>query len=519
VLVRLAPVRVLFTAWYKLSLKCLPLLARGAKTRQVKTIFTRHQNWIVGISDIDLIILYNSLDPENDRILFVAFWRRYLVLRLFFPMLCWISEIRWIALECLPRHPHHLQSEVHLLSNPEQWCAVYSRPEDDPAEIPVFNPPLNAPFPLTLFLDFNLYGYLQRQLFSSGNQPGLRIERMAKCAIKITQHLHFLETGEYRTVQYLQRRLEEENASEPWQSYRQMLRGLLTEENTQQDRDKAIAYAVFNLIVELSRVHQACVESEAPAVEPLNVTPGQWSGTGLDQYLQHAEQQLGNSLSLVAFNSPYNQKATRLFLVIKPGTRFEEFYEFVRFSRKYKDTFSAEKVILNATTPVLLTSQYCGLWGHFALEPYILLSQGVYAPRGGIRLKLPEEAWTLQKIRESVAFFEEYYLPFMMSPRAKGEGMDFCKIYERTETEMLFHYFCYLKDRDGYLELMQKSGGCGDDVIAYGCARYANEIGIQDWHPYRYVDAYPYLKAMIRKVDEMALKKLECTLSTPQFSS
>jgi hypothetical protein len=178
----------------------------------------------------------------------------------------------------------------------------------------------------------------------------------------------------------------------------------------------------------------------------------------------------------------------------------------------------AEKVFLNTTTPVLLTSQFYTQWGHVALEAHILQAQSVFAPRGGLRLLLPNAQWTLQKIRESVAVFEEFYLPFLTSPLARGEGLDFCKIYERAETEMLFHYYCYLKNPLEYLDLLQRSDGDTDEVIAYGCAKYGNEIGIQAWHPIRFIDSYPYLKSMIRRVDEMALQQLENPASNARSS-
>jgi hypothetical protein len=104
--------------------------------------------------------------------------------------------------------------------------------------------------------------------------------------------------------------------------------------------------------------------------------------------------------------------------------------------------------------------------------------------------------------------FEEFYLPFLMSPLAKGEGMDFCKIYERAETEILFHYFGYVRSRDEYLDLLQRSGGDADEVIAWACANYGNEIGIRSWHPLRFIDSYPCLKSMIRQVDQLAWEKL-----------
>jgi hypothetical protein len=97
--------------------------------------------------------------------------------------------------------------------------------------------------------------------------------------------------------------------------------------------------------------------------------------------------------------------------------------------------------------------------------------------------------------------------------------MDFCKLYERAETEMLFHYYSYLKDRDGYLDLLQHSGGDVDEVIAWACAQYGSEIGIQNWHPIRFIDSYPCLKSMIRQVDQMALSRLEQLTSNARSCS
>lgn len=518
-LVRFAPVNAAFSAWYKLSLRGLASIVGGEKTSPITAIYTRHQNWILGISDIDLIILYDDHDPARDKALFVAFWRRYLALRLLFPMLCGVSEIRWISLSRLSRHPLHDQSETHLLLNPEQWSCIFNRAGTTAPPFPVFNPPQQSHLPFTMFLEFNLYGYIQRQLFSGEDQPRLRLDRMAKCAVKILQHLHYLQTGQYVESRQFLANLLDGAAGQPWQLYAGMTSGLLSFEAEREIRDRDIARSVYTILTTLSQAHEAITDSELPGYEPAHAIPGEWQGTGLGGFLEDVEKQFAGRVTLVSFKSPYKQYNTRLFFVISPRTNFEDFYGFVTFSRNYHQMFLAEKVQLNATTPVLLTSQYYGLWGHVALEGHMLQAQEVYAPRGGLRLMLPREEWTLQKIRESVAVFEEFYLPFMMSPLAKGEGMDFCKIYERAETEILFHYYCYLKDKEGYLELIQHSGGSADEVIAYGCANYGNEIGIQSWHPIRFIDSYPYLKKMIRLVDDLALKQLESVRSETQYST
>lgn len=508
-LVRFAPVRWVLAGWYRLSLKALALIVRGNDTTNIKAIFNRHQNWILGISDIDLIIFYHDPDPVQDRALFVAFWRRYRALRLVFPMLCGVSEVRWIPMQRLAKHPLHSQSEVHLLLNPELWNCVFSQAQENTMPVPVFDPPLEPRPPFTMFLDFNLYGYLQKQLFSNEEQPALRVDRMAKCAVKVTQHLHFLQTSEYISVPQLQEKLADPTGEQPWQGYRDMLSGLLAPGDEENSRDIEIARAIFTALLELSRAHESLLSSETPELEPVHQEAGDIRGSGLVGFLRDVDNQFANRLTLIAYKSPYKQYHRRLFLVVMPETSFEDFYAFTRLARDYHETLQQEKVILNVTTPVLLTSQFYGLWGHVALEAQFLLTQEVYAPRGGLKLRLPEEKWTLQKIRESVAVFEEFYLPFIMSPLARGSGMDFCKIYERAETEMLFHYYGYLKDREAYLELMRQTGGSVDEIITWACARFGNEIGIQDWHPFQFIDSYPCLKKMIRQIDQMALQQLE----------
>jgi hypothetical protein len=505
-IVRFAPARSLLAAWYRLALTGLALIVKGKRTAGVAAIYIRHQNWILGISDIDLIILFDDPDPVTDRDLFVSFWRRYRALRLLFPMLCGISEIRWIPRARLPRHPLHRQPEVRLLLNPEQWRCVFSRADSAPVRVPVFDPPAGSHFPLTMFLEFNLYGYLQRQLFSAGEQPALRIERMAKCAAKILQHIHYLQTDQYLPVQAVQDRLRQ-SPEEAWRRYGEMLEGLRPGA-AHAGQDEEVARAIHALILELSRVHETLLTAAAPASAPAHGRPAEWAGTALDRFLRDAEERFGNRITLAGFSSPYKRYHTKLFLLLKPETSFEDFFGFVVFARDHHAQLRAEKVFLNATTPTLLTSQFYGQWGHVALEAHILSAQGVYAPHGGIRLLPPREEWALQKIRESLAVFEEFYLPFLMSPLAKGEGMDFCKIYERAETEMLFHYFGYVRSRDEYLDLLQRSGGDADEVIAWACANYGNEIGIRNWRPLRFIDSYPYLKSMIRQVDQLALEKL-----------
>jgi hypothetical protein len=517
--VRFAPVKAALAAWYRLSLLGLALIVKSAPTGQIKAIYTRHQNWILGISDVDLIIFYNDRDPARDRRLYTCFWRRYIALRRLFPMLCGVSEIRWIPLARLHEHPLHFQSETHLLITPEQWNCVFRRAGETGLASSVFNPPQKRHLPFTMFLEFNLYGYIQHQLFSNEHQPKLRFERMAKCAVKILQHFHYLQTGQYVNARLFQQNLHDPEAGQPWQHYADMMRGLLASGLDRVAADRELARSIFTIVAGLSRAHESLMDGEPPGADPVHAMPGEWQGSGLGKFLGDAEQRFAGTLTLVAFQSPYKQYHTRLFLAISPEMSFEDFYSFVLFARQYHEVFLEERVLLSATTPVLLTSQFYSLWGHVALEGHMLQAQEVYAPRGGLRFLPPKEEWTLQKIRESVAVFEEFYLPFMMSPLAKGDGMDFCKIYERAETEMLFHYYCYLKDKDGYLDLIQRCGNSADEVIAYGCAHYGNEIGIQNWHPTRFIDSYPYLKTMIRRVDEMALKRLELASYEIQYST
>jgi len=512
-------VKAILGTWYRLSLKGLSLIVRGDKAAAIKTIYSRHQNWILGISDIDLIILYDDSETLSDTAFFVSFWRRYIALRFLFPMLCGVSEIRWIPLARLSGHPLHVQSEAHLLINPEQWECVFCREWEAAVPSPVFDPPGRSHRPFTMFLEFNLYGYLQRQLFSDERQPELRIDRMAKCAVKILQHMHYVQTGQYVDTRQFQKKLQDEKAGQPWRDYAAMTRGLLSGEAVGEDRDREIVRSILAIVSGLSRVHESILDTDHAGSKPLHALPGEWQGTGLGLFLADVQREFADRFTLVAFKSPYKQYHTKLFLVISPDMAFEDFYCFVMFARKYRRVFLEEKVHLNATTAILLTSQFYSLWGHVALEGHILGAQEIYAPRGGLTLVPPKEEWTLQKIRESVAVFEEFYLPFTTSPLAKGEGMDFCKIYERAETEILFHYYCYLKDRADYLDLIRHSGGSADEVIAYGCARYGNEIGIQNWHPTHFIDSYPYLKKMIRQVDEMALKRLESTTSEIQYST
>jgi hypothetical protein len=58
-----------------------------------------------------------------------------------------------------------------------------------------------------------------------------------------------------------------------------------------------------------------------------------------------------------------------------------------------------------------------------------------------------------------------------------------------------------------------------DEIITWACARFGNEIGIQDWHPFRFIDSYPCLKKMIRQIDEMALRQLESGTSDTRYST
>jgi hypothetical protein len=433
-------------------------------------------------------------------------------------MLCEVPEIRWIPIKQLECHPLHHQSEAHLLLNPEQWICVFARTPGDLVEVPVFNPSMKEIFPLTMFLEFNLYGYLQRHMFASENRPSLLLQRMGKCSLKIIQHIHFLETGNYESVQALKDRLEANGHVEPSNRYALMIGGFFSTQPDKSRQDRAVIEAIYQVILELDRVHSEKMNLVDDCINAAHHWPDEWTGTPLGDFLKLVAVRFGGTIRLAGFKSPYKQYHTKLFFIIDPETSIEQFHDFVVFARPYYEGLVQQKVFLNATTRALLTSQFYSLWSHVALEGHILLAQSVYAPQGGLSIKIPEEQWTLQKIRESVSVFEEFYLPLITSPQAKGHGMDFCKIYERAETEMLFHYYCYLKDRDDYLAFMEKHAGSIDDVIAHGCAKYGNEIGIQNWHPFKFIDSYPFLKRMIRQIDDMALGKLENQTSAKKFS-
>lgn len=160
------------------------------------------------------------------------------------------------------------------------------------------------------------------------------------------------------------------------------------------------------------------------------------------------------------------------------------------------------------STESLLTSQFYTLWGPHALEAYILSAKGYHGRGGNLSIKIPPERWSVHQIRNSASIFEEYYLPLLHSPIAKGSGADFFKIYERSETETLLLYFYFLKDRESFIRDINDVKGDINEMLCIVTSKYSVELGTEAWRPYSYSSAYPYIAKLIRLVDTMAASEL-----------
>lgn len=499
----------LLEGYYALAVQSLAGLLKKQKFDQILNVYVRHRDWILGVSDIDLVFIIKPLTPDQDIAFFKKLWKSYIPLRILFPVLCDIDEIRFINAEQIDRHPLRMNKEASLLLAPQKWACIYSKDASrDPVAFPITDK-TDSSVPHTRFLYFNLYSYWQWVILSGGRISELRFFRLRKCTMKILQHLFYLNEKTCFDIKELTQRLsggEGAQGSAEVLKAKEIFRHLEEVPRNSSDRRSSMTCAFRKLILYVQQVHCKHYDLNTDLRSASHSQDKTWLGQTLGDFIDRGEELFGDQFQVVALRPIYEIKL-RAFLLIDEKITQKQFDELLRFVSRYHQKLFQSKVQLFVATDKILTSQFYALWSPHALEAYLLLARDSFNPRGLLKIKVPPENWTLWKIRNSVSIFGEYYLPLLTSPRAKGDGGDFCKIYERTDIEMLFHYFYYLKDREAYLRDLAATKGDSNEILCITASKYANEIGMADWHPDKYADAYPYIKRMISLVDQMAYVK------------
>ncbi|MFA5157222.1 MAG: hypothetical protein WC532_07570 [Candidatus Omnitrophota bacterium] len=500
----------LFAAYYRLAVKSLALALKMHNFKQIVKVYLRHRDWILGVSDIDLIFIMKSLEPAEDASSFKKLWKTYIFLRKLFPMLCDTEEIRFIPEEQIREHPLRVNGETALLLSPHKWECIYSKKGSiSPASFSLSHPEKPA-IPHTRFLHFNFYGYMQRMILSGQDIPALKFCRLRKNMMKILQHLFYLKNSKAIGMDELTKQLsgQEKTCKDADEIAARDIFKLLEEVPAgAAARRNALLYAFRKLILFIQDVHDRHYDLGSGTHPAPHTHDGSWMGKPLKDFIEEGNRLFGERFRVNAIK-PISELTQRAFLSIDENTDRDLFEKLILFSSRHYQMLLRSGTSLYVVTDKILTSQFYALWSPHALEAHILLARDSFNPGQMLKIKLPPEEWTLRKIRNSLAIFEEYYLPLLASPYAGGNGIDFCKIYERPEVEMLFHYFYYLKDRDVYFRDLKQAKGDSAEILCLTAAKYADEIGLNQWHPYEYVTAYPYLKKMIRLVDRMTCERI-----------
>ena len=480
-----------FGRYYHAAICSLRFVLKQQRSQEILTVYLRHEEWILGASDIDLVFIIRSSDHDKDIVFFKKLWKTYFVLRLFYPILCKFEEIRFISQELLQKHPLKENAESYLLLAPHKWRRIYSNNDDDSARKEFLSKgPIKASLPLTRFLHFNFYSYIQWVILSDQRISKLKFLRLRKNMMKIRQHLSYVK---------------EEKTNEGLLLSNELIStGIPAKEILRQD---VIISEFRELILDLHRTHAERYDLSNELYTVPHANDDSWMTSAVKVFIRQGNELFGDRFQLVMIR-PICDFTVKSFLFIDESFGKDLFNDLIDLSRQHNLELFKSSLRLYFVTDKILTSQYYTLWSPFALEAHILLARGAYNPKGSFKIKLPSNEWTLWKIRNSISIFEEYYLPFLTSPNARGKGINYCKLYERPEVEILFQYFYYLKDRDSYFDDLKKAKGDLNEMLCLIASKYANEIGIQDWFPRTYDSAYPYIKRMVRLIDQMAYDQI-----------
>lgn len=499
--------------YYMLATSTLSLCLKYTCPSEVESVYARPYSYTTTLNSIGLIVFINTNTAEDDINFFRKFRGFYITLRIFFPVFCKLPEvyklpeIRFIPVERIHTHPLKQNFETHLLFDPERWNCIYSNNSKKDSLYFMLPAKREKASPHTIFLELFLYSLLQRELVSLSPLPNLTLIKLRKSTLKILQYIYYQKTGSYISIEELVKKIYTNSS------------GLITKGQKIYDylfgslgflykRFGCLAHVSREILLMLDEIHLKNYDLVNDSKAVTHTPSPYWMNSVLEKYINEGKRLLGEDLKLVIFQSPLYFEKILVFQLIDVNTKEDMIEDWIRFTRRYRRRFRNANISLFISTEALLTSQFYTLWSYVALEAYLIPSQYVYTPEGRFKVKEPPEEWTLYKIRESISTFEEYDLSYIISSDGNSAGLDFCNIYRVPMTKMLFHYYYYLKDKEAYLQDVRNFHADPSDILCAVCARYGDEIGIADWHPTRHQDFYPYMKKIIRLIDEMALDRL-----------
>lgn len=491
------PVQFFLKSYYDLAAQCLIWSLKLMKFDGLSRVYLRHNRWILPVSDMDLVCVMESHGSKKEMVFLRKFWRLYRCLRTFFPMLCTLDEIRFIRTERLSGHPLSVPTGALTLFTPDEWICLYSK------EVTSSRVPPSMMRAAESTRHWNMYGKLQWPLLAGQIITELKFRRLRGIILKILQHLRYLENEEMISIPLLEERLRRQENSMASDIYRKIK--IIPSGETM--RSAALSEALRQLLLLMDRVHAERFDLAYTLTPAPHSDDDQWLGKPLKKFIRTGKELFGDKFKIAALR-PIGEHKARVFLMIDDSCDPQCFMDLIEFVNQHNQKLFESRIRLMIVTEKIAASQFFGLWSPYALEAHILMARESYNPYGILKIRKPSHEWVVWKIRNSASIFEEYYLPHLMSPLAKGAGMDFCKIYERFEIEMLFHYFYYLKDRESYENDLARTNGDSAEIMAIAASKYARELGIHEWHPYNYASAYPYVQKLIRLVDQMAVQEL-----------
>ncbi len=482
----------LLRAYYQLATHCLASALKVAKFDSLIKIYLRHNRWILPISDIDLVCLIKRGEPRDDMVFFRKFWKLYGFLRVFFPMLCTSDEIRFIHDEQIHKHPLRTKTDALALFTPDQWLCLYSKKGSGDG-IPVW-----IMYAAESTRHWNMYCKLQWPLIAGQIITELKFRRLSGIMLKLTQHLYFLKENKAIDIPSL--------GKLPFANDFYLQTHTIPSNPLR--RRSILLHSFQKLIFLMDRIHSERFDLSYGLIPVRHSSDDHWLGSPLKDFIREGKSIFGGQFQ-IAVLKPLGEYNARAFLLLKESWSPAIIQKLMTFANQHNQKLFESRVRLMFGTESIIASQFYALWSPHALEAHILLVRESYNPDGHLKIKLPPHEWVVWKIRNSVSIFEEYNLPFLISSQAKGAGIDFCKIYERFEVEVLFHYFSYLRNRETYENDLMRTNGDSLEMMAITASRYGNEMGTGDWRPYSYASAYPYVRQMIRLVDTMARRETE----------
>jgi len=504
------PFNTLLAVYYRLAIKSLAFVLKKHDFKQIIRVYLRHSNWILGASDIDLIVIMDSSGWIADADFFKKLWKSYGFLRKLFPVLCGTEEIKFIPEEQIKEHPLRTNGEALLLLSPHKWKCIYSRKCANAPLSFTISRTEKPTLPHTRFLHFNFYGYIQQVILSGEDISELKFCRLRKNIMKIIQHLLYLKGGDILEADELTILLSdpERSAKDTDEATVGNIFKLLEKipENARARRNVLLS-AFQEIVLLIQGIHDRRYDLSVGADAAPHSADNHWMEKPLKDFIKEGNKLFAEQFRFV-ITMPIYEAKQRAFLLINEKTDRYLFEKLIAFSNQNYRKLSRSGTCLYIATDKILTSQFYALWGPHALEAHILSTRQSFNPGGRLKIKLPPDEWTLWKIRNSLSILEEYYLPFVTSPRANSKKTKSYRIYETPEVEMLFHYLYYLKDREAYYRDLKRAKGESDEIICLAAAKYADEIGLSQWHPDGRATTYPYIKKMIRLIDRMADEKI-----------